>query len=145
MVSKARLDLPEPERPVTTMRLLRGSSTEMFFKLCTRAPWTAMVVRGALTVRLAEAVFVALDLELIWRPCAVEEGGVEEGRLFDGDVAMFGEAQRQRSLADDSLVGQVLTNGSEAGHTVGALKVMFNLFGGAGFAHFFEVFSDHGE
>jgi hypothetical protein len=33
MVSNARLDLPDPERPVTTMRLSRGISTEMFFRL----------------------------------------------------------------------------------------------------------------
>src|SRR3954467_4524672 len=47
MVSNARLDLPEPERPVTTMRRSRGSSSETFLRLCTRAPCTAMVVRVA--------------------------------------------------------------------------------------------------
>src|SRR5215213_3543600 len=47
MVSNARLDLPEPERPVTTISLSRGSSTLMFRRLWTRAPCTAMVVRGA--------------------------------------------------------------------------------------------------
>src|SRR5687767_7454609 len=47
MVSNARLDLPEPESPVTTTRLSRGISSEMFFRLCTRAPWTAIVVRAA--------------------------------------------------------------------------------------------------
>src|SRR4029453_176662 len=47
MVSNARLDLPEPESPVTTISLSRGISSETFFKLCTRAPCTAMVVRGA--------------------------------------------------------------------------------------------------
>src|SRR5258708_10894542 len=47
MVSKARLDLPEPERPVTTTRLSRGISSDTFFRLCTRAPCTAMVVRAA--------------------------------------------------------------------------------------------------
>src|SRR5687767_5134205 len=46
MVSKARLDLPDPERPVTTISRSRGISTEMFLRLCTRAPWTAMVVRA---------------------------------------------------------------------------------------------------
>src|SRR5580700_1470801 len=46
MVSKARLDLPDPERPVTTMSLSRGISTEMFLRLWTRTPWTAMVVRA---------------------------------------------------------------------------------------------------
>lgn len=38
MVSKARDDFPEPEIPVNTMSLLRGSSTVRFFRLCSRAP-----------------------------------------------------------------------------------------------------------
>src|SRR5262249_52792002 len=46
MVSKARLDLPEPESPVTTTSLSRGISTEMFFRLWTRAPCTEAVVRA---------------------------------------------------------------------------------------------------
>ena len=46
MVSKARLDLPDPESPVTTISRSRGISTEMFLRLCTRAPWTAIVVRA---------------------------------------------------------------------------------------------------
>src|SRR5579885_2445590 len=37
MVSKAREDLPEPDRPVMTVRLLRGISRLMFFRLCWRA------------------------------------------------------------------------------------------------------------
>jgi hypothetical protein len=45
-VSKARLDLPEPESPVMTISRSRGISSEMFFRLLTRAPLTAMVVRG---------------------------------------------------------------------------------------------------
>src|ERR687886_2668161 len=47
MVSNARLDLPEPESPVMTTRLSRGISSETFLRLCTRAPCTAIVVRGA--------------------------------------------------------------------------------------------------
>src|SRR5437870_5482091 len=47
MVSKASDDLPEPLRPVTTTRLSRGISSEMFLRLWTRAPCTAMVVRAA--------------------------------------------------------------------------------------------------
>jgi hypothetical protein len=31
-------DFPEPETPVTTMSLLRGISTDIFFRLCTLAP-----------------------------------------------------------------------------------------------------------
>src|SRR3954470_9736003 len=43
MVSKARLDLPEPDSPVNTISLSRGSSTLMFLRLCSRAPRTVMV------------------------------------------------------------------------------------------------------
>ena len=39
-MSKAREDLPDPERPVKTMRASRGSSTETSFKLCSLAPRT---------------------------------------------------------------------------------------------------------
>src|SRR5438132_10919632 len=46
MVSNARLDFPDPDRPVTTMSLSRGSSSDTFLRLWTRAPWTAMVVRA---------------------------------------------------------------------------------------------------
>src|SRR3954463_14615448 len=40
MVSKARLDFPEPERPVTQIRRCLGRRTVMSFRLCSRAPWT---------------------------------------------------------------------------------------------------------
>src|SRR5688572_21836813 len=43
MVSKARLDLPEPERPVMTTSWSRGISTSMFFRLCSRAPRTTIL------------------------------------------------------------------------------------------------------
>src|SRR6185369_10843746 len=42
MVSKAREDLPEPERPVITVNRSRGMSTLMFLRLCWRAPLTLM-------------------------------------------------------------------------------------------------------
>src|SRR5271157_3794414 len=45
MVSKASDDLPEPLRPVITVRVLRGISTLMFFRLCWRAPRTLILVR----------------------------------------------------------------------------------------------------
>ncbi len=31
-------DLPEPDRPVSTVRVPRGISTSMFLRLCSRAP-----------------------------------------------------------------------------------------------------------
>ena len=42
MVSNAKEDLPEPLRPVMTVRRLRGMETLIFFRLCTRAPITSM-------------------------------------------------------------------------------------------------------
>ena len=47
--------MPDPERPVTTISLSRGISTETFLRLWTRAPCTAMVVRGA-----------AFEATLVW-------------------------------------------------------------------------------
>ena len=44
MVSKARDDLPEPLNPVMTVRVLRGISTEMFLRLCWRAPRTVILL-----------------------------------------------------------------------------------------------------
>src|SRR5450432_862681 len=46
MVSKANEDLPEPLRPVMTVRVLRGISTSMFLRLCWRAPRTVILVMG---------------------------------------------------------------------------------------------------
>src|SRR4051794_8496033 len=43
MVSKAGDDLPEPDRPVKTMSLSRGSSRETLRRLCSRAPWMRRV------------------------------------------------------------------------------------------------------
>src|ERR1700689_1351619 len=40
MVSKARLDLPEPDSPVNTIIASRGRSSETSFRLCSRAPRT---------------------------------------------------------------------------------------------------------
>src|SRR6187431_2390740 len=42
MVSNASEDLPEPDRPVITVKRSRGISTLMFFRLCWRAPLTLM-------------------------------------------------------------------------------------------------------
>src|SRR3954471_20279622 len=43
MVSKASDDLPDPDRPVKTMSLSRGSSMLTFLRLCSRAPRTISV------------------------------------------------------------------------------------------------------
>src|SRR5579872_1421658 len=44
MVSKARDDLPDPLRPVITVNVFRGISTEIFLRLCWRAPRTVMLL-----------------------------------------------------------------------------------------------------
>src|SRR5215467_957816 len=87
MVSNARLDLPEPESPVTTISESRGSSIDTFFKLCTRAPCTPMVVRGA-------GLAAGFGLELIGNLGAFVR--VEERQLFHIDVALLGQPHRQR-------------------------------------------------
>src|SRR6266550_457253 len=46
MVSKARLDFPEPDSPVITISRSRGMSTLMFFRLCSRAPRTVILSEG---------------------------------------------------------------------------------------------------
>src|SRR6266705_1462935 len=43
IVSKASEDLPEPETPVTTVRVLCWISKSMFLRLWTRAPRTTML------------------------------------------------------------------------------------------------------
>ena len=47
MVSKASEDLPEPESPVNTTRASRGISRSTFFRLCSRAPRTWIVLVGS--------------------------------------------------------------------------------------------------
>src|SRR5438093_393566 len=113
MVSKARLDLPEPESPVTTMRLSRGISTEMFLRLCTRAPCTAIVVRAAL--------FGAVLGAIRWF------SQIKESHFLHLDVALLGELHWRRGLADETLVGQVLARRSHAAHAEVALEVALDL------------------
>jgi hypothetical protein len=43
-MSKASVDLPDPETPVTTVNFPRGISTLMFFRLCSRAWLTLMLL-----------------------------------------------------------------------------------------------------
>jgi hypothetical protein len=43
-MSKASVDLPEPETPVITEKRLRGISTSMLFRLCSRALWMQMAL-----------------------------------------------------------------------------------------------------
>ena len=55
MVSKARLDFPEPDNPVKTIRDSRGSSIETSLRLCSRAPRTinlSMLINAPLLASL---------------------------------------------------------------------------------------------
>src|SRR3954454_21455742 len=63
MGANASDDLPEPERPVKTMSLSRGSSREMLRRLCSRAPRMVMVsaIGGKPTG--------VPQLEHVFRPC----------------------------------------------------------------------------
>src|ERR1043166_6268563 len=108
MVSNARLDLPDPESPVTTMSRSRGISSEMFFRLCTRALCTAIVVRA--TVGAAFLPFAAA-LAAIRR---LAQG--EEGQLLHVGVALLRQSDARRRLADEPLVGQVLARDDHALH-----------------------------
>src|SRR5215472_17947162 len=99
MVSNARLDLPEPERPVMTTRRSRGISTEMFLRLCTRAPCTATVSR-------ATGFGASLDgferLEALETLEAIGSlGEIDERELLDARGALLREAARDRDLSDE--------------------------------------------
>src|ERR1700733_421881 len=120
MVSNARLDFPEPESPVTTMSLSRGISIETFLRLCTRAPWTAMVVRALVrdSVRLA-AGLDAIGLFL----------KVKKGQLLDFDGALSGELYRCRRLADLPLVGQVFASSRDPANVQIPLEMALDLRG----------------
>src|SRR3569832_2241540 len=56
MVSNARLDLPDPDRPVSTVSVSRGISTSTFLRLCSRAPRMEMFfsIKGSFQVRTAK-------------------------------------------------------------------------------------------
>src|SRR5579864_5116814 len=126
MVSKARLDLPEPDRPVTTTSLSRGISTEMFLRLCTRAPRTAIVDRAVLpglgAVREAA-------LELIGR-----FPHVDERQFLHHYVASLGELDGRRSLAEEPPIGQVLACRSHSLQIEVPLEVGLDLGGRPRFA-----------
>src|SRR5947208_543907 len=120
MVSNARLDLPEPDSPVTTTRRSRGISSETFLRLCTRAPCTATVVRA-----------VACGAALPFRFAAVEPIGwlppVKERDLLDGNVAPLRELHRRRRLPDQPPVRQVLAGGGHAGHVEVPFEMVLDL------------------
>src|SRR5260370_27587212 len=124
MVSKARLDLPEPDSPVTTMSLSRGISSEMFLRLWTRAPCTAMVVRAAV---FAIAVAVLEPIRLFPH--------IHKRHLLDHNVAPLGELDRCRRLADEPLVGQILARRCHTLYVEVSLEVVLDFGRRTRFTH----------
>src|SRR5687768_8348745 len=125
MVSNARLDLPEPESPVTTISLSRGISTEMFLRLCTRAPCTAMVVRA-----LGFAFRAGARLGAMGRTIECEES-----QLLHFHVALLCQLHTHRCFADQPLIGQVLTRRGDTADPEIPLEVVLDLRARARFAH----------
>src|SRR5918992_740116 len=101
MVSKARLDLPEPESPVITISASRGSSTSMPLRLCSRAPEMTMRSEGGIAAQvyggerlfpsasaahsddLLGVVVAAAVIEFPDRPVEDREMGVEQQVALD--------------------------------------------------------------
>src|SRR5215831_4593510 len=133
MVSKARLDLPDPESPVTTTSLSRGISTEMFLRLCTRAPCTEMLVRA----------FVAAGTETLGLELTGRFLQIEKRELLHENVAPPGKLNRGRRFPYELLVGQVLAGSRHSVNIEVALEVILDFRRRARFADFAEVV-DHG-
>ena len=56
IVSKAKVDLPEPDRPVNTINLFFGMSKLMFFKLCCFAPLIIILLLSILLPNIVIAI-----------------------------------------------------------------------------------------
>src|SRR5258708_27965281 len=102
MVSKARLDLADRERPVTTSRRSRGIWSEMFLRLCTRAPWTAIVVLAEPGFRLW-----ALGFEAVVAQVLVQDDGV-----MPASVRVQGKPWDRPGVGPSDLPVQLLRRGS---------------------------------
>src|SRR5689334_5481365 len=135
MVSKARLDFPDPESPVTTVRLLRGISTEMFFKLWTRAPCTATEVRiaGGLEGPPRRRG------EPLASPAGLFAIGKKECELLQRGGAALGRAHGRGRFHDVPLIRQVLTRRRHLDDAVGAGEVAFDFAGRADLARLAEI------
>src|SRR5262249_58117608 len=134
MVSKARLDLPEPDSPVNTTRLSRGRSRSTPRRLCSRAPRTtsrsATVFPSMPFPGLAPMLFGGSDSGGL----AVGQAGVLRSVIvdiledYDGAVSPGGPAQRRRLDALTITKLSVGPNGKKAyplvnRHTRGTLLV----------------------
>src|SRR5262249_13346947 len=110
----------------------RGTSSETFLRLCTRAPCTAIVVRAAGFCPFRSAAWLAIP----WFP------RVKEGQLLHHGVALLRELNRGRGLADESLVGQVLARCGHPAHVEVAFEMGLDLAARTRFADLAQVI-DH--
>src|SRR5215831_5282761 len=140
MVSNARLDLPEPERPVMTTSRSRGISTEMFLRLCTRAPCTAT---------LARALGFAARLGGLGRLDPLEGIGsvseIHERKLLDACGALLRESAGDRDLPDESLISEVLARRCHTVHVQVADEVVLDVAARSRFADLPQVIEHRGE
>src|SRR2546423_6816983 len=66
MVSKASDDFPDPDTPVMTTNLLRGTTTSMFLRLCSRAPRMTMdSMCGTMLTRAIAVVIPSVARDLV--------------------------------------------------------------------------------
>src|SRR5260370_33675991 len=95
MVSNASEDLPEPDRPVITVRLSRGISTSTFLRLCARAPRTWMKpaievipVRRRCSCDVLSIWRIAAALGRLWHKALAQGSGT---RLWHKALAQAGQ------------------------------------------------------
>src|SRR5437660_3861078 len=112
------------------MSLSRGISSDTSFRLCTRAPRTAIVVRATVL-----GAALARVLPFIGR-----FSQVEKRQLLDVDVALLRQPDGRRGLADEALVGEVLAGRGHAAQAEIPLEMVLDLRAGPGLAHLTQVF-----
>src|SRR5215475_7135620 len=101
------------ERPVTSTGVSRGISREIFFRLCTRAPRTAIVVRGAARAGISEGIAALFH--------------VNERELLYFDIALLREMRRYRDFADNFLVHEILARQRDSFDPEVSSEVIFDL------------------
>src|SRR5215212_8224515 len=91
MVSKARLDLPLPDSPVITVRVSRGISTSIFFRLCSRAPRTLKWVSiGQALASGGESAW-----PVVFQICSSDRRGRAEGQRGRWEMGAGGAEGKQ--------------------------------------------------
>src|ERR1700743_2655309 len=104
IVSKARLDLPEPDSPVITISASRGSSTETSLRLCSRAPVMTILSETGTNNESTQANRCSLWVPPNCGKVRCSEGGRELAPVLAGGRIGGVEAGED---ADDRLADQV--------------------------------------